>query len=223
MYVVVVGAGKIGFYLTRALLSASHEVTLIERDAHIAAAAAEEFGSIVVTSDGTEPSVLEEAGAGRCDILVSTSGRDATNLTACQAAKRLFNVPQTIAVVTDPDHVPLFRELGVDVTISTTELIMSRVEEELTGGPFVHVLPMQGGRRGIVSIRVPSDSPAVGRSVSRLNLPEGTLLVAALRKAGDLRPASDDPELSPDDEIVAITPPEKEDELRRALTGEAKL
>ena len=222
MYVIVVGAGKIGFYLTRALLSASHEVTLIERDAHISAAAAEEFGSIVITSDGTEPSVLEEAGANRCDILISTSGRDATNLTACQVAKYSFNAPRTVAVVTDPDHVPLFRELGVDVTISTTELILSHLEEELTGGPFVHVLPMQGGSKGIVVIRAPYGSPVVGQTVSRLKLPEGTLLVAVIQKNGDLQPALADPEIAPDDEIVAITPPEKEDELWRALTGEAK-
>lgn len=222
MYVIVIGAGKIGFYLTRALLSANHEVTLIERDAIAAAAAAEEFGSIVVTSDGTEPSVLEEAGAKRCDILVSTSGRDATNLTACQVAKLRFETTRTVAVVTDPDHVPLFRELGVDVTISTTELILSHVEEELTGGPFVHVLPMQGGSRVVVSIRAPDDSPVVGRTVSRLSLPEGTLLVAVVRKNGDLQPALADPEIAQGDEIVAITPPEKEDDLWRALTGEAK-
>ena len=222
MYVIVIGAGKIGFYLTRALLSANHEVTLIERDAIAGAAAAEEFGSIVVTSDGTEPAVLEEAGAKRCDVLISTSGRDATNLTACQVAKHSFDVPRVVAVVTDPDHVPLFRELGVDVTISTTELILSHVEEELTGGPFAHILPMQGGAQGVVSIRAPYGSPIVGRTPSRLDLPEGTLLVAVVRKNGDLQPALADPEISPDDEIVAITPPEKEDDLWRALTGEAK-
>ena len=142
MYVIVVGAGKIGFYLTRELLAASHEVALIERDAYVSANAAEEFGSILITSDGTEPTVLGEAGVERCDILISTTGQDATNLTACQVAKYSFNVPKTMAVVTDPDHVPLFRALGVDVTISTTELILSHVEEELTGGPFVHVLPL---------------------------------------------------------------------------------
>ena len=135
MYVIVVGAGKIGFYLTRELLSASHEVALIERDVLVSAVAAEEFGSIVITSDGTEPTVLGEAGAERCDILISTTGQDATNLTACQVARYSFKVPKTMAVVTDPDHVPLFRALGVDVTISTTELILSHVEEELTGGP----------------------------------------------------------------------------------------
>jgi trk system potassium uptake protein TrkA len=71
MYVIVVGAGKIGFYLTRALLSANHEVTLIDRDAHVSEVATEEFGSIVITSDGTEPAVLYDAGAARCDIFIS--------------------------------------------------------------------------------------------------------------------------------------------------------
>ena len=219
MYVIVVGAGKIGFYLTRELLSAGHEVALIERNARVSDTAVEEFGSIVITSDGTEPAVLEEAGAKRSDILISTTGSDATNLVACQVAKYSFKTPKTMAVVTDPDHVPLFRSLGVDVTISTTELILSHVQEEMIGGPLVHILPLRSATNGIVSIRVPEDSPVIGRSVSRVNLPSGTVLAAVISKNGELRSGASNPELSPDDEIVAITPPEKEAQLWKALTG----
>lgn len=219
MYVIVVGAGKIGFYLTRALLANNYDVTLIERDARVSEAAQEEFGSIVVTSDGTEPTVLREAGVERCQVLVSTTGADATNLTACQVAKYSFRVPKTVAVVTDPDHVPLFRALGVDVTISTTDLIRSHVEEEIGDASLVHVLPLRGAANGIVCVRVPHDSPAVGRRVSRVSLPAGTALAAVIGKNGELRPIAGDPELSAEDEVVAITPPEREAQLALALTG----
>ena len=221
MYVIVVGAGKIGYYLTRELLSASHEVTLIERDSRVSESAAEEFGSILVTSDGTEPTVLKEAGATRCDILIATTGQDATNLTACQVAQYAFNVPKTMAVVTDPDHVPLFRALGVDVTISTTELILSHVEEEMTGGPLVHVLPLRSATNGIVSIRVPEGSPVVGLPLSRVRLPQGTMVAAVISRTGELRSSASELELAPDDEIVAIAPPEKEQLLWQTLTGDS--
>ncbi len=220
MYVIVVGAGKIGFYLTRALLSAGHEVTLIERDARESDAAIEEFGSIVITSDGTEPAVLHDAGVTRSDIFISTTGSDATNLVACQVAKFSFQASRTMAVVTDPDHVPLFRQLGVDVTINTTDLILSHVQEELAGGSFVHLLPMQSGTNGIVSIRVPQGSPVVGSTVARVELPPRTLIAAVITKNG-VEAAASNPELFAADEIVAITPPEQEGKLWQALTGGA--
>jgi trk system potassium uptake protein len=221
MFVIVVGCGKIGYHLSRALLAADHEVVILERDSHRAARAAEELGSVVISSDGTEPTVLSEAGATRCQLLISTTGQDATNLVACQVAKRSFHVPQTIAVVTDPDHVELFKRLGIDVTISTTELILSHIEEEMPGGPLVHLLPMQGAASGIVCIRVPSGSPAIGRTLARMGLPAGTSLAAVVTKQGEIKSVDDDLLLEQDDEIVAITPPDKETQLWRALTGGA--
>ncbi len=218
MYVIVVGAGKIGFYLTRALLSVGHEVTLIERDARESAAASEEFGSIVITSDGTEPAVLHDAGAARSDMFISTTGSDATNLVACQVAKFSFRASKTMAVVTDPDHVPLFRQLGVDVTISTTDLILSHVQEELAGGSFVHLLSLQKGTNGIVSIRVPPGSPVIGSPISRIELPPGALIAGIITTDG-VQAATSNAELSVNDEIVAITPPEKEAQLWQMLTG----
>jgi trk system potassium uptake protein TrkA len=219
MFVIVVGCGKIGYHLTRALLSSNHEVVVVERDSRRADAATGEFGSIVVSSDGTEPTVLREAGANRCEMLISTTGSDATNLVACQVARSSFDVPSSIAVVTDPDHVPLFKSLGINVTISTTELILSHIEEELPGGPLIHVLPLSGASSGIVCVRVPQGSPAVGRTLDGVGLPAGTALAAVVAKNGELRPVVGGLQLEVGDEIVAITPPEKEDQLWKALTG----
>jgi trk system potassium uptake protein TrkA len=192
---------------------------ILERDSQRAARAAEELGSVVISSDGTEPTVLTEAGASRSQLLIATTGQDATNLVACQVAKRTFHVPQTIAVVTDPDHVELFKRLGVDVTISTTELILSHIEEEMPGGPLVHLLSMQGAANGIVSVRVPAGSPAVGRPIAEVALPAGTALAAVVAKNGEIKALGTGLVLEQDDDVVAITPPDKEALLWRALTG----
>jgi trk system potassium uptake protein TrkA len=221
MFVIVVGCGKIGYQLSRALLAADHEVVVLERDSRRAAHAEEELGSVVISSDGTEPTVLTEAGITRCQLLIATTGQDATNLVACQVAKRAFHVPQTISVVTDPDHVELFKRLGVDVTISTTELILSHIEEEMPGGPLVHLLSMQGAANGIVSVRVPIGSPAIGRTVAEVALPSGTSLAAVVAKNGEIKALGTGLVLEQDDEVVAITPPDKETLLWRALTGGA--
>lgn len=219
MFVIVVGCGKIGYHLSRALLSANHEVVIIERDAARAAMAADDFGSIVISSDGTEPTVLTEAGVERCDLLIATTAQDATNLVACQVAKRIFNVPQTLAVVTDPEHAQLFTRVGVDATISATELILAHIEEGLQGGPLVHVLQLADNTNGIVCVRIPGGSPVIGRSVGNIGLPPGTAIAAVVAKNGEIRKVADDLQIQGDDQVVAITPPEREGELWRTLTG----
>jgi trk system potassium uptake protein len=219
MFVIVIGCGKIGYQLSRALLAADHEVVILERDSHRAAQAADELGSIVISSDGTEPAVLSEAGASRCQLLITTTGQDATNLVACQVAKHSFRVPQTIAVVTDPDHVSLFKQLGVDVTISTTELILSHFEEEIPGGSLVHLLPLQGAASGIVCVRIPAGSPAIGLALDDIGLPTGTSLAAVVTKDGEIKMMGDELLLEQDDEVVAITPPDRAALLWKALTG----
>ena len=226
MFIIVVGSGKIGYYLTRELLSAGHEVVVVERDAGRADAARDEFGGIVITSDGTEPTVLGEAGAARCDILIASTGADAVNLMACQVGRWAYNVPRTIAVVTDPANVPLFKTLGVDVTISTTELILATMEEGLSGGPLVHVLQLHGispsgASAGIVCVRIPPGSPVVGRTPSEVALPAGTVLAAVVSREGELRSLGECPPLEAHDEVVAITPPDREGALWQALTGGA--
>ena len=221
MFVIVVGCGKIGYHLSRALLASDHEVVILERDSRRAARATEDLGSIVISSDGTEPTVLSEAGAARCQLLIATTGQDATNLVACQVGKHSFHVPQTIAVVTDQDHVELFKRLGVDVTISTTELILSHIQEEMPGGPLIHLLPIQGASNGIVCVRVPAGSPAIGRSRAQLGLPVGTSLAAVVAKNGEIKSVGENFQLEQDDEVVAITPPDKETLLWKALTGGA--
>lgn len=218
MYVIVVGCGRVGFHLTRALLAEGNEVVVIERDPRRAAHAADQLGSVVVASDGSEPSVLEEAGANRCDLLVATTGSDATNLVACQVGRRCFKVARTIAVVTDPEHVELFKSLGVDVALSTTDIILSHLEEEMPAtGHLVHLVPLRGSTASVVGVRVPGDAATIGRPVRQIELPPNTALAALVRE-GQVRDMADDLLLEADDEVVVITPPDQEEHLWQALT-----
>ena len=117
--------------------------------------------------------------------------------------------------------VPLFKTLGVDVAVSTTELILSHLEEELAGGGVVHLLPLHGATTTVVSVRVPAGSPAIGQELSGVGTPPGASFAAVIGKDGQLRTITDGLRLEAGDEVVAITPPEQEDELWRALTGGA--
>src|SRR5207302_1415948 len=84
-----------------------------------------------VIGAGDEMSFLATTGIERADVVVAATGDDEDNLVACQLAKRKFNVPRTIARVSDPRHVKLFRAVGIDVPVSATELLMGLIEAEL--------------------------------------------------------------------------------------------
>ena len=132
MYVVVVGAGRVGRALARWLVTAEHEVAIIDKDAGRCAVLEEELGSITVTGDGTEAEVLARAGANRAAIFIAATGRDDENLVACQLAKHRFGASRTITMANMPDHQRLFEMLGIDVAIDATGLVVARVQQEMS-------------------------------------------------------------------------------------------
>src|SRR5438270_99230 len=132
-YVIIVGGGKVGYQLARHLLERNYEVTLVEKNSPRAEEISHELGSCsIMVGDGDEMSFLATTGIERAGVVVAATGDDEDNLIACQLAKRKFNVPRTIARVSDPRHVKLFRAVGIDVPVSATELLMGLIEAELS-------------------------------------------------------------------------------------------
>ena len=137
MYVIVVGAGRVGAAVARRLLEADQEITVIERDPDRCATLESEIGGVVVQGDATEFNVLTKAGAVRAQVLIATGRRDDQNLVVCQMAKHLFNVGRVMSVVNLSEHIELFDRLGIDVSIDASlmfvEAFMNGMEELLNG------------------------------------------------------------------------------------------
>ena len=218
MYIIVVGCGKVGYHLTKALLAGGHEVLAIERDTRRFDGVSEELGSVAIGGDGTEATVLAEAGANRCNVFIAVTGLDEDNLVACQMAKWRFNVPRTIALVNNPQNEALFKTLGVDVTVSSTDIILTHIEEELPAHPLIHVLPLKSSNRELVGVHIPPDAAVVGRSLADLELPPDSLISVIIGKDGQLRLPNGDMHIQAEDEVVAITTPDREEALRETMT-----
>ena len=133
MYVVIVGAGRIGGSVARWLVSAEHEVAIVDTDEGRSAALEDELGSVSVVGDGTEVSVLVRAGTNRADIFIAATGKDDHNLVACQLAMHHFGIGRAISLVNIPDHERLFNLLGVELTTNTTDLIVAGLQRQLSG------------------------------------------------------------------------------------------
>ncbi|HUS13979.1 MAG TPA: TrkA family potassium uptake protein, partial [Chloroflexia bacterium] len=117
MYVIVVGGGKVGYYLTKTLVNEGYEILLIERNSAKVNIYRDRFGAVVMQGDGAEVTTLEEAGAGRANVVIAVTGDDEDNLVICQVAKRRFNVPRVIARINNPKNEQIFRLLGIDATV----------------------------------------------------------------------------------------------------------
>jgi len=219
MYIIVVGGGRVGYYLTKALLDEGHEVLLIEKNAAICDTITDEMGSICFRGDGCEAATLTEIGTGRAEMLIAVTGDDEDNLVACQVAKHKFNVPRTIARIRNPQNEILFKKLGVDVTVGSTDIILEHIEEEVPTHPLTHLLTLSDKGMEIVEVKIPPESTTVGKSVKELPLPKGSKLVLVISKERKPRIPTASTILQAGDQIIALTTPESEDGLRSALRG----
>jgi trk system potassium uptake protein TrkA len=219
MYIIVVGGGKVGYYLTKTLVNEGNEVLLIERKPDKVAIFTERFGSVVLQGDGAEVATLDKAGAARADVVVAVTGEDEDNLVICQVAKKRFEVPKTIARVNNPKNEEIFRQLGIDVTVSQTNIILNIIEQEIPDRPLVHLMTLKHAQMAIVETIVGPGSTVVNKPVSTVKLPPNVVLSAILRD-GTLHIPHGDTRLIPGDEVIAVTNRASEEPLRRLLSGE---
>lgn len=219
MYVIVVGGGKVGYYLTKSLLEEGHEVLVIEKDAGKCAALNDELGVSVMQGDGCEASVMEEAGMRRADVVVAVTGDDEDNLVVCQVAKHKFHVVRTIARINNPKNEKILRKLGIDVTVSSTELILSQIERVIPAQPLVHLLSLRSVGVNFVELVVPTNSPAVGRPLRELGIPDDCIFPLVIRKGDEAIIPYGDTVLQAGDHVIAVTSEASAGTIRRILYG----
>ncbi len=217
MYIIVVGGGKVGYHLTSALINGGHEVFVIDQDAKKVADIVDDFGAISLKGDGAEPSLLAAAGASRADLLIATTGSDEDNLAACQLAMHVFNVGRTISVVNIPENEVLFNLLGIDLTVSSTQVILSGIEEELPERSPIHVLPLRGSWE-VVRFEILGDSAVAASPFHQVPLPPETQIVALISRDGHVKPLKGDTIIDPHDEVVALATVDSAEALHKLLT-----
>ncbi|HUY99892.1 MAG TPA: NAD-binding protein [Thermomicrobiaceae bacterium] len=216
MYIIVVGGGKVGYYLTKTLVTEGYEVFLIEKNPAKCHVYAERFGAVVMQGDGADASILQAAGAARADVVIAVTGDDEDNLVISQMAKVKFHVSRTIARVNNPKNEELFRRLGIDVTVSQTNVILSIIEQQIPERTFVHLLALRHADLAIVEAKVSRSSPVVSETVGSTHFPPDVNLTAIMRN-GDLIIPTGQTVIRAGDEIIAVTKREREDELRHLL------
>jgi trk system potassium uptake protein TrkA len=224
MYIIVAGGGKVGYHLTKALLAEGHEVVLIEMNRQRAQRIGDEFGSVVIPQRADEGRWLIEAGVERADVVIAATGDDEPNLIICQLAellaRRKNHKIRSIARVNHPKNEPVLKRLGVDATVSTTSVILSLIEEELSPHPAVHLMTLRRAGIELMEFVISSSSPSVGKTVGGLDLPAGVTLPLVVRAGDAIRP-SETTAFQAEDAVIALLPIDQEPRVRELLMGAA--
>jgi trk system potassium uptake protein TrkA len=219
MYIIIIGGGRLGYNLLKALLNEGHEVLVLEKDARICKTITDELGSVCFRGDGCEAATLAEVGTGRADMVVAVTGDDEDNLVSCQVAKHKHNVPRTIARIRNPQNAALFKKLGIDVTVSSTDLILEAIEREVPTHTITQLLTIEDKGLVIVDVRITTESTTVGKSIKELVLPKESKLVLIIPGQGNVHVPIANTVLLAGDQIIAITSPDSKEALRTALGG----
>jgi trk system potassium uptake protein len=206
MYIVIAGAGKVGWNLARELRSKDHEVTLIESERDRYMTVEEELEHNIHYGDASELWVLERAGVVRADMVIAVTGDDEDNILISQVAKEKYLVDHTIARVNNPRNVDHFELLGIRPVVSATDLILSLIEHEVPHHGLVHLLDLKQEQLEIIELEVMADAPAAGRRIEELQLPDGCLVVSVLRNGSGFVPNSETV-IEGGDEVLAVLNP----------------
>jgi len=219
MYIIVIGGGKVGYYLATALLDQGHEILVVEKDPAQTQLIIDRLGSVCVRGDGCEVSTLTDAGTGRAEMFIAVTGDDEDNLVACQVAKHKFNVPRTVARINNPNNETIFKELGIDVAVSSTNIILESITEEVPTHSLTHLMDIRDKGLEIVELKIPADAKTVGKEIKELSIPPESRLFLIIPKQEKPRVPTASTVIQAEDQIIAVTTPESEEALRKALRG----
>ena len=219
MKILLVGTGKQAYFLCRDLISKGHCVVAISDDREDASWLARRLKATVVYGRGSDPGLLEDAGVREADAVVAATGRDMENLVICQLAERRFQVPLTLALVTDPDNREVFPALGVRNVVSVTPLISRAVEQRTVADEIRDLAVMAEGRVNVTEILLPAESPVLGKTLAELDLPRESLIASLVRKSAAIIPRGDTA-LCAGDRVLLVTLPASHGRAVKYLTGE---
>jgi trk system potassium uptake protein len=207
MYVIVAGAGKVGWNLARELLAKEQEVTLIESDRRRYLTVEQELEHAVQYGDATELWILERAGIQRADLVIAVTGDDEDNILICQVAKEKYLCQRIVARVNNPRNLQHFKLLGIQPAVSATDLILRLIEHEVPQYGLVHLLALEEERLEIIELEVGDGAPAAGKRVGDVPLPEGSLIISVLPKGGGGFVPKADTIIEIGDEVLLILDP----------------
>ena len=220
MNITIVGEGKEIDFLIKSFISKGHSITLVINNKEICRKFSREYEKIdVIYGDATKPAILEDARAIFSDILIVLTPHDPDNLIICQIAQKLYGISKTFTVVNDPKNIQIFKKLGVKNIISTANMISSLIEQKISIEDITNLISLDEGKLSIFEIKIPVNSPIIGKKVCEIKVPNSAVIGCILRKEEVVIPRGDTV-IYYEDKLIVLSLPHEQSQLFNILLGE---
>lgn len=220
MKIIIIGGGKVGYYLLKTLTDKKYNVVLIEKNKNVCQSIAEDIDAEIICGDGTDIDVLKDAGISEANVVAAVTGSDEENLVDCIIAKTTFGIQKTIARVNNPKNMEMFKALGVDKTVCSTAVIANLIEYELDRDNFKIIQTFERGAMILVEIKVDKDVLWRDCLIKDLDLPGECVITSILREDKAIYPRGNTRILE-NDHILVLTNNIGLTSLKKRLRNEA--
>lgn len=214
MKVIVCGAGQVGFNIAHYLASENNDVTVIDQRPELIRKITDTLDVQAVLGHASQPSVLEQAGAGDADMLIAVTHADEVNMVACQVAHSLFDVPTKIARIRSQSYLqPMWATLfsrehmPIDVIISPEIEVARAITRRLQVPGAIDVIPLAGDKVRLIGVRCNPDTPLINTPLRQLTVlfPDLTIVVIGIVRDGKpIVPTAEDQMLEGDEVYFVV-------------------
>lgn len=210
MNILIIGAGEVGFQLTKRLSAEKHNITILEKDPAIAHRAEEQLDALVLIGSGSSYEDLKRAKIEETDIFAAMSNVDEVNLLACRYAQKL-NIPHKIARVRNPEYIEsdfIFsqQEMGIDLLIHPEKETADAIVRLIRQSGATDIVEFAEGKIQLLGIRLEANSPVIHKTLQEIWSEYNNLtarIVAINRKERTIIPSGNDV-LVPGDQVFVI-------------------
>jgi len=216
MKALVIGGGKVGYFLVKTLMEHKIKVTLIEKDRDRAELLSKELNIEVLCGDGSDITILQDADIQHSEIVAAVTGSDEENLVICQIVKVSFGKSKTIARINNPKNIKMFKQLGVDKTVCSTEVIAAMITNEMTSDTVKLIQSFDNGKMVLAEVLIYVKHPWVNKAIKDIKLPTSLVLISVIRGT-EVIFAKGDTLIQKDDIVMTIGNHEAIDHLRETL------
>lgn len=220
--VLLIGGRSKAGSMASSLLNQGYSVTAINAHHEDCIKLAAIKGLKVIHGDGTKPYILDEAGAGDCDIAIALTGKDADNLVACQLCKRKYHVKKTVSLVADPNKTAFFSQMGVDSVVCAVSAVTSIIQKQAFIEEMANIVPIREGLVQILEVQITNEAPVVGKKLMEITLPKESIVGCILRSDMPIIPRGET-KIYGGDTLVVLTGNGQELNTMRALTGDLEI
>lgn len=202
--VMIVGGGRISYYLYKLLTDMGIKLKIIEIDKERCLALADALpNALIINSDGTEEEILLAENIKNTDCFIAATGMDEENLISSLIAKRM-GVKKIITKISRSNYVNIVRELGLDTVISPKLITANQILKFVRGNALESLLLIAEGKVEILEFIVDNSSRLVGKPLKDLDISKNTIIATIVRKNEVVVPHGNDV-IESGDRIIVIT------------------